>query len=190
MDAAELAGEELAEEELAAFAASGVDGNGGVEAVAGGSVLDAIRRRHDELRREHFYDLKVPGYRGCLVLRCAPIRGAKLTQLRIRLEQSKDPERDFGLNADVLIDSCQQVLGRERPEDELETLDPTGEPVRIDARLAELFGVQTDRARDMVYRLFDAAPSPELACGVAVGEFAAWSQGAELDAEDELLGES
>lgn len=166
------------------------DEAGGILVDPGSSVLDAIRDRRAQLTHEHVYDLKVPGYRGLLVLRCAPIRGAKLTQLRTRLETSKDPERDFGLNADVLIDSCQAVLARRSLEDEFETLDPTGEVVRIDSRLAELLKLDTTRARDVVRELFAAAPSPELACGVAVGDFAAWSSGADLEVEDDLLGES
>jgi hypothetical protein len=155
-----------------------------------GSVLDVIRSRRDSRAAEHEYDMPVPGYGGLLVLRCTPLRGETLTKLRLRLDRSKDPSRDFALAADVLSAVCENVLARRTPEAELEPLDPTGEPVRLTERLAELLQVEASSARQLVRAVFSLAPSPEMAVGDAVGDYLAWAQGADADLDEGLLGES
>ena len=161
-----------------------------VEAAAAGSVLDVIRERRAAKATDHVYDMPVPGYGGLLVVRCTPLAGSALTPLRLRLERSKDPARDFALAADILIAAAENVLARRKAGGELEPLDPTGEPVAINERLAELLRVETTSARDLVRELFSLAPSPELAVGDAVGDYLAWAQGADADLDEGLLGES
>ena len=158
----------------------------------GVSVLDAVRKRREALAHDRFYDLDVPGYNGCLVLRCGPIDAKKLGQVRERLTRAGGGAvLDFSFNADIIIDSCREVLARRRPEDVLESIDPNGdEPVRIDARLAELFGVETNRARDLLRVLYEGAPSPEVAVERAQIDLYQWSAGAEEELEEDLLGES
>jgi len=161
-----------------------------VEVSPAGSVLDVIRARRSARAAEHEYDMPVPGYGGLLVLRCTPLRGEDLTRLRIRIERSKDPSRDFQLAADLLIAVCENVLARRSPTAELEPLDPTGEPVAINERLAELLRVEASSARELVRAVFSLAPSPEMAAGDAVGDYLAWAQGADADLDDGLMGES
>jgi hypothetical protein len=161
-----------------------------VEAAPAGSVLDVIRERRSTRAAEHVYDMPVPGYGGLLVLRCTPLAGEALTPLRLRLERSRDPSRDFGLAADILVAACENVLARRSAGAELEPLDPTGEPVELNERLAELLRVEARSARELVRAVFSLAPSPELAAGDAVGDYLAWAQGADADLDEGLLGES
>jgi hypothetical protein len=161
-----------------------------VEAPPDGSVLDVIRERRSAKAVEHVYDMQVPGYGGLLIVRCAPLAGAALTPLRLRLERSKDPSRDFALAADILIAACENVLARRSQAAELEPLDPTGEPVEINERLAELLRVEATSARQVVRELFSLAPSPELAVGDAVGDYLGWATGVDADLDEGLLGES
>lgn len=161
-----------------------------VEAESSGSVLDVIRARRGARITEYEYDMPVPGYGGLLILRCTPLRGEMLTTLRLRLERSKDPSRDFALAADILADVCVDVRARRQAGGEWEPLDPTGDPVGINERLAELLQVEATTARQLVRAVFSLAPSPEMAAGDAVGDYLAWAQGADADLDDGLMGES
>jgi hypothetical protein len=161
-----------------------------IEVAAAGTVLDVIRERRETLAVEHTYLMLVPGYNELLALRCTPLRGRELTQLRLRLERSKDPSRDFALGADIVINVCEAVVARRTTADPWESLDPTGDDVTVGERLAELLRVEATSSRQVVRALFDLAPSPELAVGDAVGDYLSWAQGADADLDKGLLGES
>jgi hypothetical protein len=162
-----------------------------IQAAPGDSVLDAVRKRREALAYDRYFDLDVPGYNGCLVIRCGPIDATKLAQVRERLTRTGGGAKlDYAFNADIIIDSCREVLARRRPADTLESIDPEGELVRIDARLAELFGVETKRARDLLRVLYEGAPSPEVAVERAQIDLYQWSSGMEGELEEEMLGES
>jgi hypothetical protein len=161
-----------------------------IEVGAAGSVLDVIRERRATKAAEHEYDMKVPGYGGLLVVRCVPLSSGVLSPLRERLERSKNPERDFALAADILIAACENVLARRSAADELEPLDPTGEPVTFTERLAELLRVEARSSRELVRELFSLAPSPEIAAGIAVNGYLEWAQGLDADLDSGLSGES
>jgi len=159
------------------------------------TALEAIRRRREEHTAEQVYDMVVPGYRGCLVLRCAPLAGDSQTRARMRMEKmerQKNPMRDFALNADTLLDVVEEVLVRRSRDLPLEPIDPSGEPRRLDTRLAELLQVSEEAPtlRLLVRAIFDQVPSPEIAVGVAVSEYLSWAQGVDADADEDLLGES
>src|SRR5262245_27278257 len=113
------------------------------------SILDTLRARRREAVGDRHYDVDVPGYAGLLVLRRGPITGSGFTRRRERMEASKSPERDFNLNADVLIAATSDVLGRTDPLDELTALDED-EALRLDDRLATLLGFEAKGARDVV----------------------------------------
>jgi len=152
-----------------------------------GSVLDAIRARRATIAAQHEYEMRLPRYGDQLVLVCKPAPASWLTRIRERM-QSKNPERDYAVSADLLISVCIAVRGRRKPGGPLTDLDPD-EPVRIDDRLAELLGFQAETARDVVRGLFHGAPSPEVAVVSAVNDYMEWSQGASDESDEELLGE-
>jgi hypothetical protein len=162
-------------------------------AAAPSSLVEALRARRAAQAAGHSHDLVVPGWKGQLVIRCGPIGGAVMTALRERAEKSRSPERDFNLNADTLIAACREVLGRASPDGDLTTLvDDDGEPVRIDSRLAELLGIETQRgrAREVLLALYAGANVPEVAIGVAGGEYMEWASSANAEVDEDLLGES
>lgn len=157
------------------------------------SALDAIRRYRETHVAEQHYDMVVPGYGELLVLRCAPLRGDAQTKTRLRLEKlerAKDPSRDFAINADTLVDVCEQVLARHTRDGELVSIDPSGEPVKIESRLADLLNVEAPTARELVKSIFAGVPSPEISVGVEVGRYLDWAQGVDSDVDEGLLGES
>lgn len=161
-----------------------------IEVRPAGSMLDVIRERRNSRVTEHTYHLLVPGYDELLALRCTALRGETLTQLRLRLERSKDPARDFALAADILANVVEDVVARRTKTAEWESLDPSGEPVPLGERLAELLQIESTSVRQLVRAVFDKAPSPEMAAGDAVGDYLAWAQGADADLDEGLLGES
>jgi hypothetical protein len=155
-----------------------------------GSLLETLRQRRSEQAVEHAYDLEVPGYDGCLVLRLAPLAGETLSKLVDRAQKSKSPTKEFNANADMILLATQEVLGRRSRGDELESVDPDGGTVRIDERLAELFGLQASTAREVLVALWEGVPSPEIAIGLAAAEFIEWSGEAGRENDEAFLGES
>jgi hypothetical protein len=158
-------------------------------------ALAAIRAEREKAAERHVYDLDVPGYGGLLVIRCGPLGGNRATILRERWERSKDPRRDFNLNADTIIGACREVLGRPTPLEPLQPLAP--DPMIVDSELAELLHLEIDTidgakptAREVLQALFSAAHDPDIAIGVAGGEFMAWAASAEDQVSEEALGES
>ena len=155
------------------------------------TLLDSLRARRSEIAGEHHYDMEVPGYDGCLVLRLAPLRGQELAQLARRAEASKAPDREFNANADIIIRSCRAVLGRENREEELRTIHPDETTtLTIGSELGELFGIESTSARELLKSLWDKVPSPEVSIGLMSGEFVQWSSEANQEDEEVFQGES
>jgi hypothetical protein len=154
-----------------------------------GSLLDVIRERRDAVAAERTYDMPVPGFGGLLVLRCGPVPAETMTAARDRFARSRDPAKNFGFAADILIRVCQEVLARATRAEELRSPDPTGETLRLDEHFAELFRLDARSGREVVRWLFGNAPSPELALDMAMQAYFEWAQGADDDADEDLLGE-
>jgi hypothetical protein len=158
-------------------------------------VLAAIRAEREKAAARHVYDLDVPGYGDLLVIRMGPLGGTQATRLRERWTASKDPNKDFNLNADTIISACREVLGRPTPMEPLQPLAP--EPLVIDHELADTLQLPVESlngakptARQVLRALFSAAHDPDLAIGVAGGEFMAWLASADEQVSEEALGES
>jgi hypothetical protein len=155
-----------------------------------GSVLAALqaqRAEHQAVQR--VYDLAVPGYRGLLVLRLGPVPASQLSRIMDRATTGKSPERSFNANADLLVAACTEVLARARTSDPfVPLLGRDDEPVKLDARLAELLQLPETRARGLVRALFEGANSPDMALATAAGEYAEWASGAAEEELEESLG--
>lgn len=167
------------------------EGNGAVddnEEVA--PIVEAIRARRAEKARDRFYDIDVPGTEGMMVLRLGPIRGAILTQLRERLTRSNSPERETNMNAEVLLRACVGVYVRRTPDAPLIALEKDGEPIKLDKRLADVFGFQASTAREVVFSIFNDANAPDVAIDVAAGRYLEWAASTNVELDDELVGES
>ena len=187
IDAADLAADEQAERELEELHAE----NGDTPHGPPSSLLDSLRARRAELAGEHTYDMEVPGYDGCLVLRLAPLRGQEIAQLARRAEASKAPDREFHANASIIIRSCRAVLARENREEELRTLHPDEvTTLTLNDELAELMGIHAPSAIELLKALWDKVPSPEISIGMMAGEFVEWSSQANQEDEEVFQGES
>lgn len=155
------------------------------------SVLDVLRAQRAGLAAKKIHEVEIPGYRGLMALRLGPIPGPHLNRIIDRATNSRSAEGAFTANADMLIAACQEVVGRSTRDDPWTVLvNDSGQPVRLDETLAEMLGLEAQRARDVVMELFAGANSPEMAVGVAAGEYAQWAASANADIDEDLLGES
>jgi len=91
----------------------------------------------------------------------------------------------------MLIAACRAVLGRARDTDPLRVLPgPDGEPVKLDATLAQYLGFPEARARGLVRAVFGGANSPDLAVAQTAGEYWEWATSVNEEVDEELVGES
>ena len=155
------------------------------------SLLEQLVAKRSAAAGEHFYEMEVPGYDGCLVLRLAPLRGQELSTLARRADASKSPDREFNANCDIIIRACQEIVGRESRDEELRTIHPDEEtPVTLGEEFAEMFGLEaTSSSRELLRQLWAAVPSPEIAIGLAAGEFVQWSSEASGEDAERFAGE-
>jgi hypothetical protein len=160
------------------------NGNG-----APSSVFSMLRAKRAAHTAEQTYDIAVPGYEGALVLRCGPLSGAKFTVFRERHERSRSPERDFNLNADMLLAAVRDVLARATPDGELQSLD-SDDPIGLDERLAHGLGLRASTGRELARELFALAPIPEVALNTLMGGYMEWATGVNSDADESFAGES
>jgi hypothetical protein len=151
---------------------------------AAGSRLDWLRARHAEITADRTLDKDVPGYGGRLVLRFSPVPWSVTGKLQAMLS-GRDPDGQALLmaNVDMLIAACREVLVQD-DAGELVSVDPSGEPVRIEPRLAELLRLDTTSARQTLLWLF---PSEFAVSGMA-GEVLAWTQDADAESAGEFVG--
>lgn len=161
------------------------NGNGG----APSTVFDMLRAKRAAHTAEQTYDIAVPGYDGALVLRCGPLPGTKFTVFRERHERSRSPERDFNLNADMLLAAVRDVLARATPDGELQPLD-SDDPIGLDERLAHGLGLRASTGRELTRELFALAPIPEIALGTLMSGYMEWATGVNADADESFAGES
>ena len=154
------------------------------------SLIEQLRGLRNAETKEAHYDLDVPGYNGCLVLRLGPLGASFISKLRQRAEKSRSPDVDLNANLDVLIAGCREVLGRTARDAELEPLDEENDPTRIDDHLAELLQLGTTTARGSLLALWDKANAPEIAIGLAAGEYIEWSGETQADADEEFMGKT
>lgn len=155
------------------------------------SLLDRLRAQREAQTTEKIFEVEVPGWRGLVGLHLKPVGAETLQKILDRVNASKSPERNFNANADTLISACKEVVGRPERDAPWEVLtDKDDQPVRLDERLAEMLKLDATRARDVVRQLFGGANSPEMAVGVAAGEYAQWCGEANADVDEDFLGES
>lgn len=159
----------------------------GVAATANGqaSHLAWLRTRHEALSADRHLDVEVPGYDGRLVMRFGPVPWATIARAQtLATREDRDGRGLLAANMDVLIAACRQVLFRDDAGD-LASVDPSGEPRRVDPELAELLGIEAKSARDTLRWIF---PS-EISIGVVAGEVVSWTQSMSTETADELMGE-
>jgi hypothetical protein len=164
--------------------------NGGNGNGAASSLFDTLRATRAAHAAPLRYDIDVQGYDGRLVVRCGPIASTRFATITAKYERSKAPERDFNLAADVLLAACVEVLARVKSTDPLQPFDAE-EPMQLDERLAHGLGFDdATSGRELVRKLFGAAPMPEVAMTEAVGGYMEWARSVDADATETFMGES
>jgi hypothetical protein len=143
--------------------------------------LDWLRARHDELAQDRTMDYPVPGYSGRLVLRFGLAPWKALAKIQ-NIGPGDDGTALLNVNADVLIAACRAVLVRD-DEGALVSIDPEGQDVRIDKKLADLLDTGTASARETLAWLF---PS-EVAIGVCASELLQWTQGTDREVTEDFI---
>lgn len=127
----------------------------GPRPAAPGSVLASLRDRREKARQELHLDLAVPRLDPPVYVRFAPVEQSQINRINKRHEKSKDKDRDVIINAVILAEACRGVF--EVIDDEPVSVDPDardGDWPRFDELLADMLGLDTDKASDVVRGLY------------------------------------
>lgn len=167
-----------------------------------GSTIEAIRRRHEELRSKKHLTLQIPGYQGCAQVRYQLLPGSEMDRLGKRIEDAQRNDNfdaRLELEADVLVALCDRIYLRPDTESEWECQEDTKGPMRFDNRLAAKFGwTELTRAREIVLEVFCPRTDPSNsssprshpnAMEVHTDAIMAWHRGEEDAVSRKLLGE-
>jgi hypothetical protein len=159
-------------------------------AVAGGSVLAALKAQRAELGADRHFDYEVPGWHGLLVLRFGAISPAQQNDLSNRIIATKGKQVP-NANLDTLIAAFRCALGRAEPGGELEVIPAAdGEPAGLKA-LVELIGLPpATSARAAMRLLFAGANSPETALTSLGADWHEWGTNTNEEVDEQFTGES
>lgn len=149
-----------------------------------GSVREHLREKREALKKRTTLDLLVPGYDGELAIRYHAIPGQVAEKLGRKIQDSGT--RALDASADFLIRCCEVVLVRNDGKlEELETDD--GEPVQFDHELAQVFGFEAEKAREIVLGVFSPEQNRDLAVIEHGTALINWMQGHEAEIDRSLL---
>lgn len=127
----------------------------GERPAASGSALSGLRARRQKAVEELHLDLPVQRLDPPVYVRFAPATQSQIEAITKRYSKSKDKDKTVTVNALILAHYCRGVFevidGEEVSVDES---DRSGEWPRFDERLAELLGLESDRAVDVVRGLY------------------------------------
>lgn len=127
---------------------------------AGTSMMEALRRKHQELTNSQTLDMPMPGYEDLLVVRYRVLDVQKeLNQInRKAASEFSDAivAQLFG-TMDAMARACVEIFGKRGDEivPLAESIGPDAPPVRYNQALAEFMGWEdVTSARDVIMRLF------------------------------------
>jgi hypothetical protein len=141
------------------------------------SILARIKADRDARSTSEHVDLPIPTWNGDLVARYVVIE-------RRAVEKLADPKLAGTADLDFLIRACHGVFMRDDNGDMIALADDAG-PVRFDARLAMLLGIEATTGRDVVQYLFRANA---LAIGAHAAKVADWMQDTSQVIDGAILG--
>lgn len=152
----------------------------------GSTMLERLRARRVAIAKPRHADLDIPGYNGLLVLRVRPVAWKWLRDRTEAAQRDRSGWRELNAHCDVIIQATDEILVREN--DELQPINPDGEPTRWDDRLVALLqlGDNVKRARDVVRATFNN----DVAVSVFYAELMEWLQESNAEADEEFQGES
>lgn len=155
------------------------------------SVRDRLRAQRQEVQRQKWCDITIPGYDGELVARYRLVDGEELEKVGSRLRHKSKNQADRLVNGsmDTLIMACEGFYVRSQRDDQLYPIqDETGEIMRYDDRLAEFLNFPAESARDVVRGVFG---NNEMAIVQHNAKFSAWLADTSRDPDEpiNLLGD-
>lgn len=156
---------------------------------ADNSPRGRLRARHRALQGEHTKDIDLPGFGGDLVGRYKVLTPDQIREGNRRIEKLPDDERVITGAIDQIVAACDSLWVR--GENGLEALFPDDlEPVRYEPRLAEFFGFDATRARDVVRGVFTTGGEMNVPAVIAhAQEIGLWMQDVSQEVDGIFLGE-
>lgn len=148
-----------------------------------------LRARHRELQNDHTRDIDVPGYGGDLVGRYRVLSPDQIREGNRKIEKLPEDERLVVGAIDQIIAACDSLWVR--GDNGLEPLLPDDpEPARYDKRLAEFFGFEAERAREVVRQVFTTGGELNVPAVIAhAQEIGVWMQDVSREVDAAFLGE-
>jgi hypothetical protein len=157
------------------------------------SVLDTIRRRHEELADGVLLDIPVPGYQGQLIAQFARLTPRDLTTAasEAALSQSKSADAQVDVAATLICRHVVNICGvtPDGRHVELDEDDPS--PLRFDHRLVRVFGkdpADFETGQQILYAII--TPGNESAIIGMARALLEWSSGMSEGVRETLRGES
>lgn len=148
-----------------------------------GSLIDRVRARREERVADEHLDLPVPTWGGELVARFRVVDSVIFERIAKRLQSGKT---DTGADADFLCAACAGVFVRD-DDGPLEAVLCDGKPVAFDKGLADVLGVEVERAREVVYYL---VKDNQLALSLFAVKVINWMQDTSAEVEGQIVGEA
>lgn len=122
---------------------------------AAGSQLASLRDRRAAAAKQLYLDLPVPRLEPEVFVRFAPVEQAQIDRINKRHEKSKDREKTVKINAVVLAEACRGIFEViDEQEVSIDPADREGDWPRFDEKLADLLGLDSTGAVDVVRGLY------------------------------------
>jgi hypothetical protein len=152
------------------------------------NLLAALAAERAKVAGDSHFDVVVPGWGGCLVLRLGSVSGEQQARIFQRIQKGASIERVQG---DYVLAAFQAVLGRYTPDGDLEPiLDGEGVPMGLDDRLAAALKLgPVGSARDVLFGLYAKANSPSTALSAAGSEWLEWAKESSSEVDEAFVGE-
>lgn len=169
----------------------------------GQSVVEYLRQRQAELSVEEREPktIEIPEWQGAMaVMFRYPEQGAtQIIRAGMQIDPRK-PEKTLPAACQVLVAASWQVVGKRPEDDDWSSIDPSGQPVRIGMRLAQMLGwevpAEIKRKGEYITRLLWSPKSSktgkyegDLALASAAGDVTDYLRGVENDVQEALEGE-
>ena len=129
-----------------------------VPGIGASSVIGGLRRLQHPEYRARTHDKEIPGYEGQLVARYRALEFKEIN--RLLRSRGTDADAALTMNVDMLAKACQEMfvyIGDDvvpLREEAAKSLggdpDRFDSPIRFDGRLAEVLGIDTARAREVI----------------------------------------
>ena len=164
-------------------------------AANGNSPLSRLRARRRELADANesgsrVVEFPIPGYSNELWVqfRYTPDLWDRIKKIGERAVKSRHPRKELNAQADTLITCCSNVLVSEDGGQNFEPLDPSGEEVGFDLRLAALLGIENPHperpltAREIVFHVFEN----DLAVSAMSNRVSEWTGEADAELDEDF----